>query len=153
MDDRKRRNPLGSSRSLMVQHRIPFLFAALLTLIVGLASRKFSEQLPVILAIYSGDTLWAMMLFLVVSTILVDRSIYHRMLIAVVIATLVEISQLYQASWINSIRQTTLGGLVLGHGFLWTDLICYASGIALAAAGEYGLRRVWQYSKWITKEP
>jgi Protein of unknown function (DUF2809) len=44
----------------------------------------------------------------------------------------IEISQLYQADWINAIRHTKLGGLVLGFGFLWSDLLMYSIGISLA---------------------
>lgn len=44
----------------------------------------------------------------------------------------VEFSQLYQADWINVIRSTTPGALLLGHGFLWQDLICYTTGVVLA---------------------
>ena len=33
------------------------------------------------------------------------------------------------SAWIDSIRRTTLGGLALGHGFLWSDLACYAAGV------------------------
>ena len=43
----------------------------------------------------------------------------------------VEISQLYHAPWIDSIRQTTLAALILGFGFLWSDLVCYAAGVSL----------------------
>ncbi len=43
----------------------------------------------------------------------------------------IELSQLYHAPWIDSIRQTTLGGLILGFGFLWSDLACYAVGVVL----------------------
>ncbi len=28
-------------------------------------------------------------------------------------------------------RHTTLGGLILGFGFLWSDLVCYALGVEL----------------------
>jgi hypothetical protein len=48
----------------------------------------------------------------------------------------IELSQLYQASWIDSIRHTTLGGLILDFGFLWSDLACYALGVGLGAAIE-----------------
>ncbi|WP_228107363.1 DUF2809 domain-containing protein [Terrisporobacter petrolearius] len=34
--------------------------------------------------------------------------------------------------WINAIRKTTIGALVLGHGFLWMDLISYFIGITIA---------------------
>ncbi len=33
----------------------------------------------------------------------------------------------------------TMGGLVLGFGFLWTDLVCYLVGITVGALTEHGL--------------
>lgn len=44
----------------------------------------------------------------------------------------IEISQLYQGEWINNVRSTLIGSLVLGHGFLFSDLICYTIGIFMA---------------------
>ena len=49
----------------------------------------------------------------------------------------IEISQLCQAQWINTIRETTFGSLVLGHGFLFSDLICYTIGILIGVSFEY----------------
>jgi len=49
---------------------------------------------------------------------------------------LVKISQLYHAPWIDAIRQATLGGLVLGFGFLWTDLVCYLVGVMIGVIAE-----------------
>ncbi|WP_347030238.1 DUF2809 domain-containing protein, partial [Bacteroides intestinalis] len=46
----------------------------------------------------------------------------------------IEISQLYQADWANIVRSTTLGALIFGHGFLWSDMICYTVGGLLSAA-------------------
>jgi hypothetical protein len=89
------------------------------------------------LAEYAGDTLWAMMLFLLISTLLTGWQILARAAISLVVAFLVETSQLYHAPWIDSIRQTTLGGLVLGFGFLWTDLLCYTLGIGIVALSEF----------------
>src|ERR1017187_341105 len=39
-------------------------------------------------------------------------------ILAMSFSVAVEISQLYHAPWIDSIRHTNLGGLVLGFGFL-----------------------------------
>lgn len=111
--------------------RIAYSTAATIVVIVGLASRRYRGQLPTFMAEYAGDTLWALMLFLSVSSLLAGRSILTRAAFSLVLAVLVEISQLYHAPWIDSIRQTTLGGLVLGFGFLWTDLVCYSVGIGL----------------------
>lgn len=44
-----------------------------------------------------------------------------------------ELSQLYHAPWIDGLRATRLGGLVLGFGFLWSDLIAHAAGVLGAA--------------------
>ena len=108
---------------------------------VGLASRRYQAALPKFVGEYAGDTLWALMLFLLVSTLIADRTVISRATISLVLACLVEISQLYHAPWIDSIRHTTLGGLVLGFGFLWTDLACYTVGIVIGAVAEYGIRR------------
>jgi len=69
-----------------------------------------------------------MVLFLVVSFVLAGRPLLQRCGISLALAFAVEVSQLYHAPWIDSIRSTTLGGLVLGFGFLWTDLVCYLVG-------------------------
>lgn len=81
------------------------------------------------------------MVFLLVSTILAERAILARGAISLALAFLVEISQIYHAPWIDSIRQIMLGGLVLGFGFLWTDLVCYSVGIAIGSLAEWGIRR------------
>jgi glycopeptide antibiotics resistance protein len=81
------------------------------------------------------------MLFLLVSAMLAQRSIAIRAAISLGLAFSVEFSQLYHAPWIDSIRQTTLGGLVLGSGFLGSDLICYSVGIAIGAGLEWVIRR------------
>ena len=51
--------------------------------------------------------------------------------IALAFSYLIEVSQLYHAPWIDAIRATTLGALVLGFGFLWSDIACYTVGIIL----------------------
>jgi hypothetical protein len=132
--------PLARRFSLMMVRRVIYLVAAMATLVVGLGSRILREELPSFLAEYAGDTLWALMLFLLVSTSLADRSILARAAISLSLAFLVELSQLYHAPWIDSIRQTTLGGLVLGFGFLWTDLICYSVGILTGSLIELVFR-------------
>jgi hypothetical protein len=132
--------PLARWFSVMMVRRVIYLVAAMATLVVGLGSRILREELPTFLAEYAGDTLWALMLFLLVSTPLADRSILARAAISLALAFLVELSQLYHAPWIDSIRQTTLGGLVLGFGFLWTDLICYSVGILIGSLIELVIR-------------
>jgi hypothetical protein len=49
----------------------------------------------------------------------------------------VEVSQLYHAPWIDAIRATIPGKLVLGNTFHWPDLPAYAVGIAIGALIEW----------------
>ncbi|MCY7330065.1 MAG: DUF2809 domain-containing protein [Saprospiraceae bacterium] len=39
--------------------------------------------------------------------------------------------QLYHAPWMDGLRVTRLGGLILGFGCLWSDLGCYTLGAFL----------------------
>jgi len=48
----------------------------------------------------------------------------------------VEFSQLYHAPWIDAVRATIPGKLVLGNTFNWPDLFAYALGVALGAWAE-----------------
>jgi len=123
-----------------MKRRIVYFLCAIVTMLVGLASRRFRQHLPSFIAQYIGDVLWALMLFLVVSFVLAGRPVFQRCIISLVLAFAVEVSQLYHAPWIDGIRRTTLGGLVLGFGFLWSDLVCYLVGIA---AGVLANRFLW----------
>ena len=125
----------------MIWTRIIFFLSAVAVVFAGLASRQYQAVLPEFVGEYAGDTLWALMLSLLVSALLAGRTVTYRATISLVLAFLVEISQLYHAPWIESIRNTTLGGLVLGFGFLWTDLVCYTVGIIIGTVAECGLRR------------
>ncbi|MEN8216136.1 MAG: DUF2809 domain-containing protein, partial [Pseudomonadota bacterium] len=40
-----------------------------------------------------------------------------------------------------------LGALVLGHGFLWSDLVCYSVGVAMGVVGEMMCRGVGDLSE------
>jgi hypothetical protein len=112
--------------------RNPFLWIALiaLTVVLGLASR-YGGHLPRVLADYSGDTFWALAAFLGTGLVFPRASTWRVALLAFSFSILIEVSQLYHAPWIDSIRRTTLGGLVLGFDFVWSDLACYAVGVGL----------------------
>lgn len=133
------RSPKIESTIRLFCTRLAYIIAATVVVVAGLASRRYRGQLPAFLAEYAGDTLWGLMLFLLVSTLRVGRPILVRSAITLALAFLVEISQLYHAPWIDSVRQTTLGGLVLGFGFLWTDLVCYSVGILIGVIAELAL--------------
>ncbi|MFT3734279.1 MAG: DUF2809 domain-containing protein [Rhodocyclaceae bacterium] len=96
---------------------------------LGLASRKFPFLFPAFFGKYPGDALWALMVFLGWALCLPHASTRSIALLAFSASCLVELSQLYQAPWLNAIRSTTLGHLVLGSTFSWFDIAAYAVGV------------------------
>jgi hypothetical protein len=121
--------------------RARFLLLALGTVALGLASRRFADALPAAVGAYAGDVLWAAMVYLLMAAAWPSASIRRIAVAAAIFALAVELGQLYHAPWIDAVRATRMGGLVLGFGFLWSDLACYAAGIALAAALDHRLAR------------
>ena len=116
----------------MRRNRILYLILTIITIILGLLSRKV-QGLPQIISSYSGDILWALMVFFLLAFLFNKKSTIFILILSIIFSYGIEISQLYHAPWIDSIRATTLGGLILGFGFLWSDLICYTVGIVIGA--------------------
>jgi len=112
-------------------NRNRLLYAALvvIVMILGLVSRKYVNAIPDFIAKYLGDALWALMIYLGVAFIFKKKRIKIVAVLGLSFCYLIEISQLYHATWIDNIRKTTLGGLILGYGFLWSDLVAYSMGI------------------------
>lgn len=112
----------------------------LLTIALGLASRRFAPALPHFIAAYAGDALWAAMVFWIAAFVRPRANTRTLAAVALGVSFAVELSQLYQARWVNEIRDTRLGALALGHGFLWSDLVCYAAGVLAAALVDIAVR-------------
>jgi hypothetical protein len=89
--------------------------------------------------LYLGDVLWGMMVFLILGTIFKSLTTVRLAVSAGILATLIELSQLIRNPWLNALRQNKIGGLLLGRGFLWSDLLCYIIGIGVAIIIEIGI--------------
>lgn len=113
--------------------RFVYFLAVAFVIILGLASRKYGDILPSFLAEHAGDALWGMMVYFGFRLLFNQNSIYLAILISIICSFGIEFSQLYQANWINQLRSTLLGALVLGKGFLIVDLFRYTIGIIIAA--------------------
>ncbi len=112
-------------------------------LLAGFATRSsLEETLPSLITNYGGDILWALALYLVLGFVFPSARVAVVALLTIVISFGVELSQLYQAPWINTIRDTRIGGLILGFGFKWSDLLCYTIGCLLGIAGEVLMRTI-----------
>lgn len=121
----------------MKRNRILYFVIIVTVIVCGLLSRKYSFIFPVIVNDYLGDALWAAMVFFMAAFVFNKKSTVKVAIIALAFCYLIEISQLYHAPWIENIRNTTLGGLVLGFGFLWSDIFAYTLGVSTAALLEY----------------
>lgn len=113
------------------RNRTVYAIATAGVVVLGLASRKYASILPDMLGKYPGDALWALMVFMGYGVLLPSAKPWNRAAWALGTAYAVEFSQLYQASWINAIRATTVGHWVLGSAFHWQDLVAYPIGILL----------------------
>ena len=120
--------------------RTKYFMLSLLLMAIGYASRLFSKPGSII---YDniGDGIWAAMIYLGFRFLLPQKTLQISVLCALVFSYCIEFSQFYHAEWIENIRATLLGGLVLGFGFLWSDLFMYSVGILIAYQID---KQVWK---------
>ncbi|HDR6312035.1 TPA: DUF2809 domain-containing protein [Bacillus cereus] len=123
------------------RNRLLYAMFTIIVIILGLSSRKLAFALPALLNDYLGDALWALMIFTGFGFLFPKIARKKLAFISLIFCYGIEVSQLYHAEWIDNIRATTLGGLVLGYGFLWSDLLAYTIGIGVGFLFELILRK------------
>ncbi|HEX8111805.1 MAG TPA: DUF2809 domain-containing protein [Kofleriaceae bacterium] len=111
------------------------------TIAAGLGSRAVASALPWWLAKNAGDALYATMVFFGIGFIAPRIRTFTAAATALVFCAAIEGSQAYHAPWLDAVRDTLPGHLVLGQGFHAFDLACYAIGVALGVALEIGALR------------
>lgn len=102
---------------------------------LGLASRK-CPLFPAFLGKYPGDVLWALLVYFAWGFVKQDAPIPRVAAYALATSYLDELSQLYQAPWLNEIRSTAVGHIVFGSAFSWLDMLAYTVGVAIGAGIE-----------------
>ena len=125
----------------MRRNRLWYFVAGCTVVALGLSSRTYAGLLPEILARYSGDTLYATMIFIGFGFLFPRWRSFRVAVVSLLVCYAIELSQLYHAPWIDDIRRTRAGGLVLGYGFLWSDLLCYTIGVTLALLVELAVSK------------
>ncbi|RAI94612.1 uncharacterized protein DUF2809 [Paenibacillus pabuli] len=125
------------------KERLVYFFAVILTMAAGLASRHFGELLPDFVREHFGDALWAAMIYFGIRMIWINRSKELALIVSLLFSWAVECSQMIQTPWLNEVRSTLLGALILGRGFLVMDLLRYAVGILCV----YGMDRYFLRNK------
>ena len=108
-------------------------------IVLGYASRRYAAAFPPFIASYAGDTLWATAVYLALGVVWPAAPGRWLAVAAALISLAVELSQLAQPDWLQSVRQWPGAGLLLGYDFAASDLACYAIGVALGAALDQGL--------------
>jgi hypothetical protein len=121
---------------LTKRNAFTYFFLVITVMILGLSTRRFSIYFPNWLNLYLGDALWALMIFFIFGLLFRTRETRWVTVGALLFSFSIEISQLYHSQWIDSLRRTRIGGLVLGYGFLWSDLLSYTVGIGVGVLIE-----------------
>jgi hypothetical protein len=117
----------------LTRRRPRFLYATYLLFVIflGLLSRSRRPPGPRLFNVYGGDVLWATAAFLAIGFLFPALATRRAALYAILFSFSIELSQLCHAPWIDALRHTRPGALVLGQGFLWSDLACYLAGVLL----------------------
>ncbi|MBB6697045.1 DUF2809 domain-containing protein [Clostridium algidicarnis] len=121
------------------RNRINYGILIITVVLLGIGSRKFGYILPRFVASYVGDTLWGLMIFLIIGFLFNYLDTNMVAISSLIFCFFIEFTQLYHSVFIDSIRSTVIGGLILGFGFLWSDLICYIIGIIIGVLIEKGI--------------
>jgi hypothetical protein len=110
--------------------KFSLIFCIFLTTALGLASRQWS-LFPNIFGKYPGDALWSLMVYFGWALLKPKTQPIKIGLYALMTSFLIEFAQLIQTPWLNSIRHTTLGHLLLGTTFSPSDLAAYSIGLCI----------------------
>jgi len=126
--------------STIVRRRVGLFVALLLVIPLGLATRKWGADLQVFIADNAGDALWTVAVYLTVAFGFPRLRSVTVGCVALAISFGVEFSQLIDVEWLNALRKTLPGRLLLGAGFLWIDLVRYAVGAVVVTMVDMVLR-------------
>jgi hypothetical protein len=116
----------------MVSKRIIYCISFLFLGWLALATRGHHQWFHPLIITYGGDVIWAGMFLFFLRMIFLKTALWKLALINYALGVADEFTQLYRASWVNAVRETTIGRLLFGVGFLWSDILCYATGTLLA---------------------
>ena len=122
------------------RQRLVFLINILAIVPLGYTIR-FSHILPEYFHDAGGSIAYQIMWILLVLFIYPRANLRWTAIWACVGACAIEFLQLYQPPWLQAIRATLPGRLLLGTTFLWSDFPAYFFGSYLG----------WLWVRWLTK--
>jgi hypothetical protein len=109
------------------RRRLNVFIALVITLAIGVASRKLVSPLPYWLK-EVGDVLWTMAIYWTIA--LIRPAWGWRVIgpLALGIAWASELQQLIDADWLRPLRKWPVLKMLLGRGFSWVDMAMYPIG-------------------------
>jgi hypothetical protein len=116
--------------------RLLYFAGIFIFLYIGLLSRWHGRSIPAFFASYTGDYIAGWMAYCGMAVLFPKKSIKKLAIFSLVMAYALECSQLYHTPGLDRFRTTFIGHMMLGQGFLWSDLICDTAGIFSAAIAE-----------------
>lgn len=127
-----------------VRTRGKYLLAVMVSIMLGIGSRMNTSVMPDFVVKHFGDALWAAMIYFGVRVLFIRMLFRKALVLSLGFCFVIECSQLYQAEWIINLRNTQFGGLILGKGFLYADLVRYIVGAIAAYALDRLLKETEQ---------
>lgn len=121
--------------------RLIFACAIIILCVSALLARKAAGYSPNFFNTYYPDTAWTMAVYCGFGLIF-NRGKIFNLSAAIITSYIIEISQLFSMPLLSAARSTVIGGLILGYGFLWSDIICYTVGALLCFTAEILINRI-----------
>jgi hypothetical protein len=115
--------------------------AAALLVVVALALLSRRYPLPGVFAEHTGDALYATAAYFLFALCLPHARSLHLAAGAFAFAAAIELAQVLTWPWLEAIRSTRVGALLLGQGFQVADLVAYACGAIATQAVDVTFRR------------
>ena len=130
-----------------VGHPARWQSAIILAVVIalGLLTRSHWVDPHSVIGRYGGDTLWAVAAYWGIAFLLPGLSVARTALFSLLFAYLIETSQLFKAPWLKALRATLPGKLILGQGFLWSDILCYTVGVGMAILSTLIVARIKKF--------
>jgi hypothetical protein len=124
----------------------------LITIPIGLAVRFLPLGLPWFLYKYLGSILWAVALYWFLAALLPRLRPPALAPLAIIIATVLELSRLVPFALLDAFRLTFAGQILLGRYFSVKNIVAYILAIALAATLDH-LFIAYHFTKSTTPNP
>jgi hypothetical protein len=123
------------------RHTRVYVLIMVVITVLGLPARMIQDQLPTWYVQYFGDYLWAMLLFFIFALFFRNMSTLKVAAVTLLFTYSIEVSQLFHPQWLEALRSIKVFALILGYGFLWSDIVAYTLGISTGVLIECFLLR------------